>query len=351
MSSFLPLASLAIFLVFGSTNLACTDGFEPEPDPIVSPEPTPEDDTFQLISWSSRGPQGEIRNSDDVELIAGFQGGYMIRPQLIVNPEAGFGEWEEFALTITHTADPADPNAFHIPDEYQVLRRSPQTYFNDEGDLVLGPFNNLVSDVFLEDERLIIDIRVQHSDIDTTLRRSLRLVAENFDESPCQAFAPGLGSGGCLYAKVPGSYRVNVVSDESPVSGCTTPVSLQGVFSPDPTLYDAIDACAKDVPYISDTIWLDVLGAPGVYESACLAALDVVQGATPFASLEFEVEGTCSPGPNLGWSDPRIAECVCPFPAASTFQKMLKVLVGIHRILADDTELPKSTATAIKKDA
>jgi len=283
------------------------DGGEPDVGPVDGTE------LFDLVMWDNQATAFDVVDDAEVPLVLGFQGGFMLRPVFYVKDDAGIDEGEQFRITLTHSADPDFPDAFHVEAQYQETSFVVQTFMDDAaGRLRMGPLNDLLSFDWLPDERMIIEARLTSDTVDAVMAYSIALVEEDFGDHPCVDYAPGLGSDTCVYATTPATFTVTSTMAGSATADCADTLVLTGDLGLPADNADAVEACAEDT--IAGNMWGTSMTSDVSFNPACLSAAGIDVDSVLDIEVEFEVEGTCAPGPYLHFTQPPAQACLCGVP-------------------------------------
>ncbi len=271
-----------------------------------SNDPEPCTDACEELSFdvivSHEGSEVTITDGATIPWEYGFQGGTMIRPQIVVADGAMAGELVE--VTLSHDADPADPDTLGQAADFPTFTVS-EHLREEEGRLVAGPFDDQIGWTELNGTHFILGLQAR---AETAAGTFSAAVTVSNAEGPCDAFIPSDASG-CVYADIPGV--VTVTSIDDPAAGeptCTGGRAVTLAFTAEDL--DAAQSCADALPFgesVERSVTLRL--ADGRYPpDGCLADLGVTLGATFDAELSLISNGTCTPA-NFTWAMPDLAAC------------------------------------------
>lgn len=282
------------------------------------PLPLREDAPFR---WGAYGGAGlvELDDRGEIPWSWGFQGGTMIRPTLILDPENPWQEGDEVELRLRHLPDPDAPAAFRVEEGFVEQQVWTHVGLEDQA-LVLGPIDDQLGVGPLAGIRLLLELGIPS--LGARFQKALRVVDDPFapplEVEPCLPYAPELGvSGGCVYAEVVGQVQLSAVASIRG-EGCGDDLArLSGRFiAPDV----AAETCMA-ASFVADALASapERLITSPRWRASCLeGAAAVAAGRSLAARLEFIVQGTCTPGPDLAL-DPEAPEvqaldeaCACP---------------------------------------
>jgi hypothetical protein len=251
-------------------------------------------------------------NAGEVPWLWGFQGGTMIRPVLVMPESAQLTEGDFIEVVFEHAADPAAPEAFTLEPGFERVSAVGEVVRQGE-ELWVGPLNDQIGWSGLEGIRLTVSAEVLTTG--HRVSQAITLVKDTVAEAhACFPWAPGLGTGSCQYAQMPGTLTLDEVGEGETTIACGDPsLRLHGRFDPGPQSVP----CLERTGFSEQVLLADIEVQEVRLSPACAAARGLVPGAQVQVIATFQVEGTCSPGPDftLASDDPEQpfgGPCGCP---------------------------------------
>jgi len=304
---------MRLWLVCGLLGLLCAgcpSGNGAEPEPVPSPDPMEDDGSIRLTSWDSDGEWDDVTDDAVVPVVAGFQGGYMLRPMLRLPEDGPYAEDDAFVVTVRHKPHPDDTEPFYVAGVYQTQRLEAFAYRMNwsevEPGLVIGPLDDLLSDEPLDDKDLLLEVQVQNVDVNMTLVRQVHLVGEMFFDSPCLAFTDNAGDS-CPVAVVPQTFTVDRLTPTTHAA-CADAVAVTATPARDYHPHD----CSQDVGADVDVgaMWSQQ-DWPDVFSAGCLATAGVDVGSSVDVDIALSWWSDCAaPAPRTRYSVD-VDACVC----------------------------------------
>ena len=270
--------------------------------------------SLTLGFWSNQQRLGPVDERLEAPWAWGFQGGSMVRPELVFHENVEVYDSEEFDVIIRNEVlpDSEDPDAFDPAFQEYRMRG---TVFIDEhsGRAVLGPFDNQLGWDSLEGLHMKFSIEV--IGFSGRLVHEVRLVdILSREAEKCAAYLPATlatSETACLYARLPGSVRVtNIETDDFSETCAGNNALVYGAFVPDAPETSAcleayIAAGWPDPTTDSFPVELNVNAT-----QACLSENGLRENAEGAAQYLMGVSGNCNPLVTLTWSED-LSICGC----------------------------------------
>ena len=236
--------------------------------------------SFTIMLDDTDGSAAELSDGFVASWVYGFQGGTMIVPWLLFDA-GSVVEGELVRVELTHSPDPADPDAFGEVADFTSLSLELEVQRDAEGRLVTSLIEDQIGWTDLDGTRLTMSATVRRGD-DVAMHSGTILLMN--PSSPCDVFESS--DSGCGYHHIPGTVTVSV-GDAS--DACTEGRTIELAFQAnDP---EAAAACLET----RGSIFNPELTFERTASSACIEELGLTDG-TFGATLDVIYSGGCVPG-------------------------------------------------------
>ena len=279
-------------------------------------EPTRGDisESATLRFWSNQQHVGPFDEQQEALWVWGFQGGTMVRPEIVFDDDAAVNEGEELEVIIRNEVlpDSENPDAFE-PAFAEYRMRGLVVADNESGALTLGPFDNQLGWASLAGLNMRFSVEVSDFAGDLTVEAQLVDILSREAEK-CAAFRPAQASSpddGCVYVTLPGSVVISDVDTVNYIDACGEDAALvYGSFRPaDPAASACLDAYVA-IGWPDPTLESFAVELSLDATQACLAENGVEAGAENAAEYVMGVVGNCNPPLTLYWTGD-LSACDC----------------------------------------
>ena len=267
-----------------------------------------------LRFWSNQQHVGPVDEQQEALWVWGFQGGTMVRPEIVFYDDVEIYEGEELEIVIRNEVlpDSEKPDAFD-PAFGEYRMRGLVVADNETGALTLGPFDNQLGWDSLAGLNMRFSVEVSTFTGDLTFEVQLVDILSREVEK-CSAFRPAQASSPddtCVYVTLPGSVVIADVETVNYIDACGEDAALvYGSFLPeDPAASACLDAYVA-IGWPDPTFESFPVELPLDATQSCLAENGVEAGAENAAEYVMGVVGYCNPPVALYWTED-LSACEC----------------------------------------